>query len=345
MPCRDCGSTTGDTCQTCPAKPRAAPTGVTVARVPTDNRARSPSPTCASNSISPPRAMRNSTPDPAPTTCPGSTARVSTSPAAGARMSRRPVRARLSASWACATRTRAAAASRCAVRRSISAREMKPRSTSAAARSSSDWVSRASASATRTEAASWASCCVCTARSTVASTCPAPTHWPGSTSTRTTWPPSPTTPTGISRRAARLPVEEITRSTRLRPGVITVTVGAAPLLVAPFACALSPAAAALGSAASPDPPEKPHQAPARIASTSRIAPIIIRRRRRTSACASSIHTGSPASAVSAWRERVSKFISVGPVSFAAHTHVGESAAVLYQYITRRKRCRASAGGR
>src|SRR3546814_4454593 len=41
-------------------------------------------------------------------------------------------------------------------------------------------------------------------------------------------PPSPDTPTGISRVAARLPVAVMTAATALRPGTITVTAGIAP---------------------------------------------------------------------------------------------------------------------
>jgi len=59
----------------------------------------------------------------------------------------------------------------------------------------------------------------------VASTCPAFTQAPGSTSTRVIMPPSPATPTGISRRAASVPVAWISRSTVERPGAMTETVG------------------------------------------------------------------------------------------------------------------------
>ncbi len=135
-------------------------------------------------------------------------------------MSSRALRARVSESCASATRTRARAASRVAVLRSRSALEMKPRPTSCAARSSSACARSASALATRVCAACASAVCAWTDRSTVASTWPAPTHWPGSTRTRVTRPPSPATPTGISRRAARLPVPVMTRWTVCRPGTV-----------------------------------------------------------------------------------------------------------------------------
>ncbi len=196
-----------------------------MALLPGRSTARSPSATCASNSISPSLAMRNSTPLPDPTICPGSTARVSTSPLAGARMSSRPVRARCSASWATATLTRALAASRVAVRWSMSAALMKPRPTSALARSSCACASLASARATSTCAASELTCCTCTDRSITASTCPARTQSPGCTSTLLTMPPSPTTPTGISIRAPSDPVAVTVRATVDWPGLLTVTTG------------------------------------------------------------------------------------------------------------------------
>ncbi len=121
--------------------------------------------------------------------------------------------------------TFAAAASRVAVLVSISAREMNPRETSCLARSSSDWASVASACDTLICAASEAAVCVWTERSTCASTWPFSTHWPGSTSTRVTIPPSPDTPIGISRRAASEPVAVIVRATEERPGTTTETSG------------------------------------------------------------------------------------------------------------------------
>ena len=181
MPWRVCGSITGETCHTSPAKASLPPTGVTCACDPTCRPRRSDSLTCARNSICPPSASRNSTPEPELTTCPGSTLRVSTRPADGARMSRRLVRACASASVARATLTRASAASRVAALRSRSALEMKPRSTSCLARSSSDWAIAASDLATLICAASDAPVCTATERSTSASTWPLATHWPGST--------------------------------------------------------------------------------------------------------------------------------------------------------------------
>ena len=204
-----------------------------MARAPARKPARSLSATAARISSSPSAAIRNSVPDAAPTIWPASTARVSTSPAVGARMSSRPLLARCCASVACATLTRAAAASRVAALRCRSALEMKPRSTSACARSSSDWAMSRSDAATATWAARLAAVCVWTERSTSASTCPAFTHWPGSTSTWRTSPPSPATPTGMSRRAASEPVAVTSWSTVSRPGTATVTDGGlgAPVLV------------------------------------------------------------------------------------------------------------------
>ena len=58
-----------------------------------------------------------------------------------------------------------------------------------------------------------------------ASTWPARTQSPGSTEIETTRPPSPTTPTGIARRAASVPVALMLPSTEARPGATTDTVG------------------------------------------------------------------------------------------------------------------------
>jgi hypothetical protein len=88
-----------------------------------------------------------------------------------------------------------------------------------------DQLLGASDCATRTCAASDAAVCVCTERSTVASTWPAFTQSPGSTSTCRIIPPCPATPTGISRRAASEPVAVMTWPTLCRPGAITLTAG------------------------------------------------------------------------------------------------------------------------
>ena len=108
----------------------------------------------------------------------------------------------------------------------MSAALMKPRPTSALARSSCAWASLASARATSTWAASERTCSLCTDRSIVASVCPARTQSPGCTSTRVTMPPSPTTPTGMSTRAASEPVALTVRATVDCPGLVTVTTGA-----------------------------------------------------------------------------------------------------------------------
>ena len=60
----------------------------------------------------------------------------------------------------------------------------------------------------------------------MASVCPARTQSPGWTSTCVTMPPSPTTPTGMSTRAASDPVALIVRATVDWPGLTTVTTGA-----------------------------------------------------------------------------------------------------------------------
>ena len=82
-----------------------APTGVTVAAIPTRTLARSCCDSCARISIRPPSARRNSEPDPGPTTCPTSTLRWRISPAAGAVTLSRPISARVAPSCAWATRT------------------------------------------------------------------------------------------------------------------------------------------------------------------------------------------------------------------------------------------------
>ena len=107
--------------------------------------------------------------------------------------------------------------------------EMKPRSTSFCARSRLAWASSASARATSI----WRQAAPRSASAPSDRSPRAParadTQLPGSTSTRVTSPPSPATPTGISRRAASVPVAETTRSTIWRPGTATLTVGALPL--------------------------------------------------------------------------------------------------------------------
>ena len=79
---------------------------------------RSASLNWARSSISPPRATRNSAPDPGLTTWPGSTLRSRTRPAAGERMSSRPMRGTGFGEARLGTRTRAFAASRAARLRS-----------------------------------------------------------------------------------------------------------------------------------------------------------------------------------------------------------------------------------
>ena len=96
-PWRDTGSITGATCHTEPAKLLSDPSGVTLAGSPTRISARSCCDICARISISPPRARRNSPPAPGPTTWPTSIERDRISPLVGARMSSRPIRARLPA--------------------------------------------------------------------------------------------------------------------------------------------------------------------------------------------------------------------------------------------------------
>ncbi len=154
--------------------------------------------------------------------------RARTRPLVGARMSRRPICARVAPSWASATRIRALAASRAARLRSRSALRQKPRPTSDWLRSNSFWASAASARATWTCAASWAAVCAWTERSMVASTWPWLTQVPASTSTARTIPPSPAIPTAWSRRAASAPEAVRTRATWLWPGTTMLTVGIWP---------------------------------------------------------------------------------------------------------------------
>ncbi len=234
----------------------------------------------ARNSICPPDATRNKAPLPGDTTCPGSTLRSSTTPASGARMERRLIRSCISRTWACTTATRARAESRVAVRRSMSALEIKPRSTSPSARSSSDCASRASAPACTAEAFNCANCARCTDESTSASTCPRPTVCPASARIATIIPPSPTTPTGMSRRAAMLPMAAIRLVTLLVPGTSTVTAG-------------GPAGGGVGLAAVARATRNHTNRPTASSTAARISPAFMRCF-RTAACASS--PDAPASA-------------------------------------------------
>jgi hypothetical protein len=123
------------------------------------------------------------------------------------------------------TLTRARAASRVAVRRSTSALEMNPRSTSFNARSRFACARLRSAWATPICARAPSICWFWTERSIETNTWPWRTQSPWSTGTETTRPPSPTEPTGSSRRAASEPLAVIVPAIVVRPGVTTVTTG------------------------------------------------------------------------------------------------------------------------
>ena len=109
------------------------------------------------------------------------------------------MRARLWPRLAWATRTRASAASRVATRRSTSALETKPRADQRL-RAVQLLLGEAGVGAGDVDlgARAAAASCAWTERSMTASVWPAPTHWPASTRTLTTLPPSPGTPTGMS---------------------------------------------------------------------------------------------------------------------------------------------------
>ena len=128
----------------------------------------------------------------------------------GARTLSRPIWARVAPSWAWATRTRASAASRVAFW-SRSALLMKPRPTSASARSS--WSGRAGVGARHLDLGGELCRLLRLDRAIddgerLAGADPLP----ASTSTRTTWPPWPAMPTGMSRRAASGPLAVIVRA-------------------------------------------------------------------------------------------------------------------------------------
>ena len=98
-PWRLAGSMTGETCQIVPGEAAAKPDrGDRRRHARSERAAKSCCDSEARISISPPRARRNSPPAPPLTTCPTSTLRDRISPALGARMSSRPIRARLAPS-------------------------------------------------------------------------------------------------------------------------------------------------------------------------------------------------------------------------------------------------------
>ena len=223
----------GDTCQTVPGKLRSS-RPASPSRPCRPDAAADPAATAARAAPSRrPRRCRNSAPAPAPTTWPASTLRDRTRPAVGARMSSRPICARGSRRAAPGRRGRA----RQRRRGWRASGRYRPWTDEAAADQRLGAVEfvlgQRGVGARDLDLRGELRCLLRLDRTVDDSPAPGrrgPTA--GLDSTRATWPPSPATPTGMSRRAASEPVAVIVRATSLRPGTMTVTVGICPALAA-----------------------------------------------------------------------------------------------------------------
>jgi len=151
-------------------------------------------------------------------------------PSAGARTAARARRACASASCAAATLTLAAAVNPADLRRCVSSADKAPEAPTACARRYSASARSASARACSSAASRFATCGSSTETFKRASTWPRFTWSPASTYIAAMRPASPSTPMGMSYRAAMVPMMLTVVGTLLTPTSVTDTVGIGTLV-------------------------------------------------------------------------------------------------------------------